>query len=96
VEQLGRGAIAAVLADSDPVFSAALRARLVGRLEALQIQIDADVAGGRIREGTDAKALASLLFGAYLGELLQHGRTRAAWADGVIDLLLRGVRVPSR
>lgn len=95
-EQLGRGSIAAVLADSDPMFSAALRTRLVARLEALQVQIDADVTGGRIRTGTNAEALASVLFGVYLGELLQHGRARTAWADGVVDLLLRGVALPYR
>ena len=94
-EQLGRGAIAAVLANSDAVFSAGLRARLTRRLHALQGQIDADAAGGRIRQDADAESLAGLVFGAYLGELLQHGRARSGWDDGVIDLLLRGVRGPT-
>jgi AcrR family transcriptional regulator len=92
-EQAGRGAIAAVLADSDPAFTAALRARMVARLDDLQVQIDADIVAGRIRRGTDAEALAGLAFGAYLGELLQHGHARAGWADGVVDLLLRAVSV---
>lgn len=95
-EQLGRGVVAAVLADSDPVFSAALRARLRRRLKALQGQIDADIGDGRIRGGADAEALAGLVFGAYLGELLQRGRARPGWADGVTDLLLRGISVPPR
>ena len=90
-EQLGRGAIAAVLADSDPAFSTALRARLRRRLEALQVQIDADVASGRLRDGIDVESLAGVAFGAYLGEALQHGRVRPGWADGVADLLLRGI-----
>ena len=91
-DQLGRGVIAAVLADSDPVFGAALRARLTRRLTALQGQIDADVAAGRVRAGVDAEALAGLAFGAYLGELLRYGAARPGWDDGVIDLLLQGVR----
>ena len=90
-EQLGRGAIAAVLADSDPAFSTALRARLRRRLEALQVQIDADVASGRLRDGIDVESLAGVAFGAYLGEALQHARVRPGWADGVADLLLRGI-----
>lgn len=89
-EHLGRGAIASVLADSDPDFGKALRTLLVGRLKALQDEIEADVTAGRIRHGIDAESLANVLFGAYLGELLQHGRPRPEWADGVVDLLLRG------
>jgi AcrR family transcriptional regulator len=84
-----------VLADSDPAFSAALRALLVARLESLQVEIDADIAAGRIRPGTDGEALAGLAFGAYLGELLQHGRARRGWADRVVDLLMQGLRPPS-
>jgi AcrR family transcriptional regulator len=91
-EQLGRGAVAAVLADSDPVFSAALRAELTRRLTALQSHVAADVAGGRIRQGVDAEALAGLVFGAHLGELLQHGGARPGWDDGVIELPVHGIR----
>jgi AcrR family transcriptional regulator len=91
-EQLGRGGIAAVLADSDPTFSTALRALLVGRLTALQAEIEADVGAGHLRKGTDAASLGTLLFGAYLGELLQHGRPRPGWADAIVDLLVRGLR----
>lgn len=91
-EQLGHGTIAAVLANSDPDFSAALRSRLADRLKALETEIKADLRRGHLREGTNVHSLAELLFGAYLGELLQHGRARRGWADGVIDVLLHGVR----
>ena len=94
--QLGRGAIAAVLADSDPAFSKSLRRLLVGRLKALQHEIEADAAAGRLREGIDPESLANLLFGAYLGELLRHGRARPSWARNTLDLLLRGLRGPQR
>ena len=89
-EQLGRGAVAAVLADSDPAFSAALRAHLVRQLTALQGEIDADIAAGRVRAGTDGESLADLALGSYLAQLLRHGHARRGWADGIVDLLLRG------
>jgi AcrR family transcriptional regulator len=90
-EQLGRGAIAATLAESDPVFSKALRELLKRRLEAIQHEIDADVARGRLRRGLDAESLAGLAFGAYLGEVLQHGQPRPGWANAVVRILLNGV-----
>jgi AcrR family transcriptional regulator len=90
-EQVGRGAVAAVLADSDPVFGSALRRMLSARLTQLQHEIDADVRVGQVRPDVDAEALAGLAFGAYLGELLQHGRARRGWADRVVTLLLRAI-----
>ncbi|MGO4596295.1 TetR/AcrR family transcriptional regulator [Terrabacter sp. 2RAF25] len=90
-EHLGRGAIAAVLTDSDPAFTVALRTRLRGWFEVLEREIAADVSSGRLRRGVDVEGLAALAFGAYLGELLQHGRARRGWADGVLELLLLGV-----
>ncbi|MFM6848858.1 MAG: TetR/AcrR family transcriptional regulator [Terrabacter sp.] len=90
-EQVGRGAVAAVLADSDPVFAAALRRTLTTRLGLLQRDIDGDIRAGQLRPGVDAETLAGLAFGAYLGELLQHGRSRRGWADRVVELLLHGV-----
>lgn len=93
--QFGRGAVAAVLADSDPDFTRAFRVYLVPLLTALQGQIDADIAARRLRAGTDAEALAGLALGAYVGELLRHGRPRQGWADGVVGVLLHGTD-PSR
>ncbi|GAA2030787.1 hypothetical protein GCM10009740_20630 [Terrabacter terrae] len=88
--QLGRGAVAAALADSDPAFTAAFRAHLVRQLTALQARIDADVAAGRIRAEVNADAVAGLAFGAYLGEVLRYGQARQGWADGVVRILLHG------
>ncbi|GAB2754337.1 hypothetical protein GCM10027039_10800 [Terrabacter koreensis] len=64
---------------------------LGARLAQLQQEIDSDIRHGQVRPDVDADALAGLAFGAYLGELLQHGRARGGWADGVVTLLLRGV-----
>lgn len=89
-DQLGRGAVAAVLVDSDPSFTAAFREHLVRLLTALQGQIDADIAAGRLRAETDAVALVGLALGAYLGELLRRGQARQGWADGVVGVLLHG------
>ena len=90
-EQVGRGAVAAVLAGSDPAFASALRRMLGARLAQLQQEIDTDIRQGQVQPDVDADALAGLAFGAYLGELLQHGRARPGWADGFVTLLLRGV-----
>lgn len=89
-KQLGRGAIAAVLADSDPAFNAALRAHLVRHLEALQGEIDADIEAGRVRADTDGEALADLALGAYLAQLLRLGHPRKGWADKTVALLVHG------
>ena len=55
------------------------------------MQIHADVASGRLRDGIDVESLAGETFGAYLVEILQHGRIRPGWADRVSDLLLKGI-----
>jgi len=89
-EKLGRGAVAAVLSDSDPALGAALRAHLVRQLEALQGEIDADIEAGRVRADTDGEALADLALGACLAQLLRHGRPRKGWANNIVDLLVHG------
>ncbi len=89
-KQLGRGAVAAVLADSDPAFSAVLRAHLVRQLNALQGVIDADIDAGHVRAGTDGEALAELAFSACIGQLLRHGRARKGWTDVIVEVLIHG------
>jgi AcrR family transcriptional regulator len=88
---LGRGGTAAVLADSDPAFTSALRHRLRMRVALLRDDIDADIRAGRVRVGVDAEALAGLALGAYLGEVLQAGQPRDGWMDGFVGLLLPAV-----
>ena len=90
-EGIGRGGIAAVLLDSDPAFTSALRDRLAHRLAAVQQAVAADVATGRMAPTVDADTLVGLLFGAYLSELLRNGAPRPGWADRTTDLLAAAV-----
>lgn len=90
---LGRGAVAAILADSDPEFTDALRHALVQHLDLLRDQVQADMAAGLVAGDVDADALVGLLLGAYLGELLRHGRVRTGWSDGATALVTKALRV---
>lgn len=91
-ERLGRGAVAAALTDADPEFSAALRQRLDARLAALQELFRAAKRAGNVAEDVDTDALVGLLVGAYLGEILRHGRPRPGSQDRLTDLLSRLTR----
>ena len=84
---LGRGAVAAIVADTDPEFTLALRAALDRGLEPLRRQIQTDVDSVGVAADTDPDAVINLLFGAYLGEVLRHGTPRAGWAESTIALV---------
>jgi AcrR family transcriptional regulator len=88
---IGRGGTAAVLADSDPAFTAALRDRMADRLRALAQAMADDVEAGRLSSQVDPDTLVGLLFGAYLGEVLRYGAPREGWADRTVALLAPAV-----
>ena len=90
-ESLGRGSVAAVLTGSDPQFSAAVRLRIENRLATLRELVNEDIDAGRVRDAADPSALVSLLFGAYLGEILRHGEPEAGWMDGITELLVHAL-----
>lgn len=90
-ESLGRGSVAAVLTGSDAQFAAAVRQRIENRLATLRELVAEDIAAGRVREAADPSALVSLLFGAYLGEVLRHGEPEESWMGGVTDLLVQAL-----
>jgi len=85
---LGRGGVAAVLADSDPEFTLALRTRIADQLHSLTDMMAADITTGHLATHVDPDTLVSLLFGAYLAEVLRFGTPRTGWADRTADLLL--------
>ena len=91
-EGLGRGALAALVADTDPEFTASLRTALARRLEDLRAQVHGDVDGGRVAAQVDPAAVVSLLVGAHLGEVLRAGALRPGWDDGVVQLLTRALQ----
>jgi AcrR family transcriptional regulator len=89
---LGRGAAAAIISDSDPDFTGALRHALERRLVALRAPISADIDTGAVSRSADPDALIGLLLGAYLGELLRHGKPRRGWNADTVELLTHALR----
>jgi AcrR family transcriptional regulator len=88
---IGRGGTAAVLTNSDPAFTSALRDRLARQLGVLAEAMAADIESGRLRVGVDPDTLVGLLFGAYLSEVLRYGDPRPDWADRTVALLTAAV-----
>jgi AcrR family transcriptional regulator len=93
--RLGRGTVGAIIVDSDPEFTDALRRSLQRRLEALRELMQSDIRDGRLAAHVEPDALVGLLFGAYLGEVLRHGRPRKGWIESTVDLLERALEVRS-
>jgi len=89
---LGRGGVAAVIADTDPEFSVVLRQALGRRLEDLREQIQADMDHGVVAAQFDPNAVVSLLLGVHLGEVLRAGTPRRGWDDRVVDLVAHALR----
>jgi AcrR family transcriptional regulator len=86
-EVLGPGGLAAVIADTDPEFTAAFRQALDPYDDALAELIRRDVAAGDLRPGLDAEAAVSLFLGAYLGELVRHGSVGEDWLERCLDVM---------
>jgi AcrR family transcriptional regulator len=84
---IGLGGVAAVVADSDPDFSAALRASFHSALEPIHQQITDDVADRRLSAHADADIVVNLILGAYLAELVRYQEPRADWLERTADLL---------
>lgn len=92
---LGRGSVGAIIADSDPEFTAALRHSLERQLQSLRALMQSDIEAGRLGAHVEPDALVGLLFGAYLGEVLRHGRPRRGWTESTVQLLSRAIEVRS-
>ena len=88
---LGRGTLAAIMVDSDPEFTGALRRTLERRLDGLRTEIQSDMDAGRVARQLEPDAVVGLLFGAYLGEVLRHGSPRKTWLETTVDLLVRSL-----
>lgn len=84
---IGPGGVAAVIADSDPDFSDALRASLQSALEPVRQQITDDVANRRLAPHVDADIVVNLVLGAYLAELVRYRAPRPDWLERTADLL---------
>lgn len=84
---LGPGGLAAIVANSDPEFTELFRAALRPYDESLVKRIRSDSRARRLRSGLDADGIVSLMFGAYLGEILRRGEVEADWLDRCMEML---------
>lgn len=90
---IGPGGVAAVLTDSDPDFSAALRDALEAGLRPVAAQIENDLSDGTLVADIDPELVLNLVLGAHLSESLRHGPPDAAWrrrTSVVLSSLLGG------
>lgn len=86
-EVLGPGGLAAIVANSDPEFTELFRTALRPYDESLVKRIRSDSRARRLRPGLDADGIVSLMFGAYLGEILRHGQVEPDWLDRCMEML---------
>lgn len=84
---LGPGGLAAIVAGGDDELTGLVRDVLAPYDRALATLLQADVDGGLLRADLDADACVSLFVGAYLGELVRHGRVADDWAGRCLDLM---------
>ena len=84
---LGPGGLAAIVGNSDPEFTDLFRQALRPYDEALVTRIRGDAAAGRLRRDLDADGVVSLMFGAYLGELVRRGRADPDWLDRSMEMI---------
>ena len=84
---LGPGGLAAIVGNSDPEFTDLFRGELRPYDEALVSRIREDVGEGLLRPDVDADGVVSLMFGAYLGELVRRGRVAPDWMDRSLEMI---------
>jgi AcrR family transcriptional regulator len=89
--RLGPGAAAAIIANSDPAFTTAVRARLASRLSSLADLMNLDIKAGRLDADVDPDTVLGILVGAYLAEVLRFGTPRKGWTDRALEFLTPAV-----
>lgn len=84
---LGPGGLAAIVAPREDAATDLVREVLAPYDRALTDLVRQDVDAGLLRPDLDADACVSLFVGAYLGELVRHGRVADDWGARCLDLL---------
>ena len=84
---LGRGGLAAVVADTDPEFTVLVRAVMEPYLDELAALVVRDRDAGLLRPDLDADAAVTLFVGAYLAHLVRYGDVGDTSVGRSLDLL---------
>jgi AcrR family transcriptional regulator len=84
---VGRGTIAAVMADADPHFTDALLGMIRTNTGPLREDLRDRVATGEIRPDLDIELALSILLGVVLAEIVRGRPTDDAWVESVLALL---------
>ncbi|MDO7882248.1 TetR/AcrR family transcriptional regulator [Salinibacterium soli] len=93
---VGRGALAAVMADGDPVFRDVLLGMIRASIGPLRHDLRAEVADGELRADLDIELVLSVLMGAVIAEMIRGRPTDDEWVESVLGLLWPGLSGPGR
>jgi AcrR family transcriptional regulator len=84
---VGRGTVAAVMADEDPQFTQLLLGMIRATSSPLRDDLRARATTGEIKAGLDIELAISILLGVVVAELIRGRTTDEAWVDSVLALL---------
>jgi AcrR family transcriptional regulator len=84
---VGRGTVAAVMADEDPQFTQLLLGMIRAASSPLRDDLRGRAVAGEIKAGLDIELAISILLGVVVAELIRGRTTDEAWVDSVLALL---------
>jgi AcrR family transcriptional regulator len=84
---VGRGTIAAVLANEDPAFTSLLLEMIRNATSPFRENLRARAGAGELPADMDIELAMSVLLGAVVAELIRGRATDDAWVESVLDLL---------
>jgi len=84
---VGRGTVAAVMADEDPQFTQLLLGMIRAASSPLRDDLRARATAGEVKAGLDIELAISILLGVVVAELIRGRTTDEAWVDSVLALL---------
>ena len=84
---VGRGTVAAVLANEDPAFTSLLLEMIRNTTRPFRENLRERTLSGELPRGLDIELAMSVLLGAVVAELIRGRVTDDAWVESVLDLL---------
>jgi AcrR family transcriptional regulator len=84
---VGRGAVAAIIVNDDPKFTAMLLEMIRMRSKPLRENLHERALAGELTPDLDIELLISVLLGTFVAESIRGRISEAAWADEVLTLL---------